>query len=104
MTTKDETDLPPGRHLIKQVIPPVAAAIEEFVERVANGGAGRKPTAVRLLAQIDDAEVATYLVVRTVVNAVAQGLPIHKGANEISDALVHHIEMTQFTAAIQAGR
>lgn len=91
-SASEEAELPPGRQLLRQVVPPVAAALVEFLNRVASGGAGRRPGAVKILERVEP-EAAAYLAARVVVNSAALGHALQTTAFEVADALVHHIEM-----------
>lgn len=46
----EESELPPGRQLLKLTIMPTAAAMAEFCARIEGGGAGRRPAAYKLLS------------------------------------------------------
>lgn len=91
-SASEEAELPPGRQLIRQVVPPVAAGVAEFLSRVSSGGAGRRPGAVKILERVEP-EVAAYLAARVVVNSAVLGHALQTTAFEVADALVHHIEM-----------
>lgn len=90
--THEEAELPPGRQLVKLTVEPVAAALREFIERVGNGGAGRRPAAFKLLSQVDPEEAA-YLAARIVVNAPAVRRTAQATAMLIADSIIHHLEM-----------
>lgn len=89
----EEAELPPGRQLIRQVIPPTVEALEEFLARMNRAGAGRRHVAAKLLSQVES-EAAAYLAARIVVNGAVLGNAVQTVAFEIADAIVHHIEMT----------
>ena len=101
-SVSEEGELPPGRQLIRQVVPPVAEAIREFVDRVAEGGAGRRPAAFKILAFVEP-EVAAYLAARVVVNGAVFSHAVQTTAFAVADALVHHIEMNQLKDANRKG-
>ncbi|QOC54168.1 DNA-directed RNA polymerase [Caulobacter vibrioides] len=90
----EEAELPPGRQLLKLALEPAAAAFTEFVERVGQGGAGRRPRAYRVLSMIG-AQEAAYLTGRVVVNAAASRLPLTTTAYAVAASLIEHIEMAQ---------
>lgn len=92
-STEEEAQLPPGRKLLKLALEPTAEALREFVDRVAHGGAGRRPVAYRILSQIG-AEEAAYLTGRVVVNAAASGLSSTATAFAIAASIIEHVEMT----------
>lgn len=89
---EDEADLPPGRQLLKLTIDPVATALYEFVDRVNNGGAGRRPIAAKVLALGNPQEVA-YLIGRVVVSASVVQLSAQATAFQVADAIIDHAEM-----------
>lgn len=91
-STKEEAELPPGKRLMKLAIEPTAAALREFVERVEAGGAGRRPVAYRLLAEIGPQEAA-YLTARVVVNAGASRLSVTTTAFAVAASIIEHVEM-----------
>jgi DNA-directed RNA polymerase len=88
----EEAELPPGRQLLKLVVPPMAAGIREFVDRIANQGAGRRHLAYKALALMEP-EAAAYLSARVIVNSTANGQTAQATAFSVAEALAHHIEM-----------
>lgn len=99
---EEEADLPPGRQLLKMAIEPVASAIHEFVERVNNGGAGRRPVAAKVLALGKPEEIA-YLIGRVVVSASAVQLSLQAAAFQVADAIIDHAEMLRLKSANKKG-
>ncbi|WP_158285811.1 MULTISPECIES: DNA-directed RNA polymerase [unclassified Caulobacter] len=98
----EEAELPPGRQLLKLALEPAAAAITEFLDRVREGGAGRRPKAYRVLC-LAGAQEAAYLTGRVVVNAAASRLPVTTTAYAVAASIIEHIEMVQLKAANKAG-
>lgn len=101
-TTSEEAELPPGRALLKLTVEPVAEAIREFVHRVENGGAGRRPIAAKVLAWVEPEEAA-YLTGRVIVNAAVMDASFQAAAFEVAEALTHHAEMVRLKRANKAG-
>lgn len=98
----EEAELPPGRQLIKLAVEPTAAALREFIERVGSGGAGRRPSAYKLLSQVDPEE-ASYLSARVMVNSVVIHATAQATAFKIAEALTHHIEMKNLRESNKPG-
>ncbi|WP_304274712.1 DNA-directed RNA polymerase [Caulobacter segnis] len=101
-TVEEEAELPPGRQLLKQTIKPLSTALYEWVERIRNGGAGRRPGGFNLLSQVKPDEAA-YLIARIAVNAAANRLTATATAFQISNALIDHIEMLNLKRANKKG-
>ncbi|TAJ37535.1 MAG: T3/T7 RNA polymerase [Brevundimonas sp.] len=101
-TQNEEAELPPGRTLLKLTVEPVAQAIQEFVERINSGGAGRRPIASKVLGMVEPEEAA-YLTGRVVVNAAVMDASLQAAAFEVAEALVHHAEMRAMRQANKAG-
>ena len=59
-----------GRQIIRQLVLPVAGAIEAFMVAAATGGAGRRHTAVKYLVD-HDPKVLAYMTVRGAINTVS---------------------------------
>lgn len=96
--SKEESDLPPGRQLLRQCVVPVAAAIRAFVADVDQGKAVRQPGTARLLGLIG-AEEAAFLAVRVLINGIAEQQLMTQAAIAVADAIVDHIEMRDFKKA-----
>lgn len=101
-TPTEEAELPPGRALLKLTVEPVGVAITEFVDRVMNGGAGRRPIAAKVLAMVEPEEAA-YLTGRVVVNAAVMDASLQAAAFEVAEALAHHAEMRRLREANKKG-
>lgn len=71
---------------------PTAAALREFIERVGSGGAGRRPSAYKILSQVDPEEAA-YLAARAIVNGAVLQRTVQATAFKIAETLTHQIEM-----------
>ncbi|MFN3582810.1 DNA-directed RNA polymerase [Phenylobacterium sp.] len=99
---EDEADLPPGRQLLKLTIEPVASALHEFIQRVAHGGAGRRPAAAKILGLGRPEEVA-YLIGRVVVSSAAVQLSAQATAFQVADAIIDHAEMLRLKDANKEG-
>lgn len=93
----EEARMAPGKALIAKVVAPLSAAIKEFTDRIANGRAGHRPAAAKLLSMVDP-EAAAWLSLRIATNALLTGSTVQAMASQIGTALVDHVEMTQFTA------
>lgn len=90
--THEEAELPPGKQLLKLAVEPTATAIKEFVDRVSSGGAGRRPSALKLLSLVEPEEAA-YLAARIIVNGATLQQTAQSAAFKIAEALIHHVEM-----------
>lgn len=95
---KEESDLIPGRHLVRQSVLPVADAIRSYIEDVDAGRATRNPGCATLLKRLG-AEEAAFLAIRVMLNACGEQAAMTTTAIAISDALVDHIEMRDFKKA-----
>lgn len=91
-SVEEEADLPPGRQLLKLVIVPTAEAIREWVARIEGGGAGRRHTALRILAAAGPEEVA-YLTGRVVMNSAVSQLTLTATAFAVAASIIEHVEM-----------
>lgn len=89
---RGETDLAPGKALLKDTIEPIAEAIEEFLVEAGAGKAGRKHVALPYLANVDPLQAA-YLTARQAINGASSGLTLAAIAFNIGDALHEHLEM-----------
>lgn len=98
----EEAELPPGRQLLKLAIEPTAAALREFLARIGEGGAGRRPSAAKVLSLIEPEEAA-YLAVRQIVNASAIRATAQAAAMDVATSLLHHIEMRNLKEANSKG-
>ena len=77
-TVSEEANLPPGQHLLKACVEPVAARINEFLAEVCSGKAGRRHNAADFLLLTDPEEIA-YLTTRVMVNSsIAQRFQRHQ--------------------------
>ncbi len=101
-SANEEAELPPGRQLLKLAVEPTAAALRDFLTRINSGGAGRRPSAAKLLS-LADPEEAAYLAVRVVVNHAVLQSTAQAAAMKIATALIDHVEMTHLRQANKAG-
>ena len=69
---KEESDLAPGKSLLRHNVEAVATAIEAFMADAESGKAGRKHVAYPYLLHIDPLQAA-YLALRRVINGASKG-------------------------------
>lgn len=101
-STEEEAEMPPGRQLLRLTVIPVAAALVDYLNRLAAGGSGRKPESLAILTAVPPPEAA-YLACRVIVNSAGIGQSLQATAFAVSTALCHHIEMTGLKRANKAG-
>ncbi|RVU03582.1 T3/T7 RNA polymerase [Novosphingobium umbonatum] len=101
-SVSEETALPPGKMLLKQCIEPVEQAVAEWCAQIANGGAGRRHGAFRLLNACLPDQVA-YLTARVVINSVSSRLGLTATAFAVAAALIEHIEMVRLKETNKKG-
>lgn len=80
----------PETHLIRVYIEPVAAGISKFIDGTFRGP-GRHSTAARVLATMDDPEVAALIAVKTVLDMIPKRRTVQTVATAIGHALEQHI-------------
>lgn len=94
-TADEEANLPPGQHLLKACVEPVALAIREFLEQACSGKAGRRHNAADFLLLSEPEEVA-YLTARVMINSsIAQSL-LQTVSIQAADALIENLEFKAF--------
>lgn len=93
----EEATLPPGKQLLKRTIEPVAAAIDAFLDDAANGTAGRRHSAVNVLALLDPIQAA-YITARCVINGATRQVSALSVAINIANAIKDHIDFTNLSA------
>ena len=98
----EEANLPPGRMLVKTLVEPVAAAIEELKAEAHNGKAGRRHDAVPYITLLDADEVA-YLTVRVMVNLSIARSTFQTVAVRVADALIESLEFRTFRECNRVG-
>ena len=94
---KEETELAPGKALLKQNVEPVAEAIEAFVDAAVAGKAVHKYASVPYLVHIEPLQAA-YLALRHCINGASAGLTFTATARHIGDAVQEHLEMSKMAA------
>jgi DNA-directed RNA polymerase len=92
-----ETDLAPGKTLLKEYVQPVADALTEFVDAIASGKAGRRGVAAQYLVHIEPLQAA-YLALRFAINGASAGLTFAATSRHIGDAIQEHLEMVAMAA------
>lgn len=99
-TKKEESDLPPGKELVKRAVEPTAAAIEEMIEKVESGKAGRgKPAAVTAYLTQLQAEPVAYITARACINAAANSSRVPKTAMSIATLIEEHYQFDELREA-----
>ena len=93
----DLTSVQPGIALMKRSIPPVAALVEEFVEKCKAGRAGKSAAVGYFLAQFD-ADVVAYMAVRKIVAGIVQRVPLTRLAGAIGRYLEDAINFDKLRA------
>lgn len=98
----DEASLPPGRALLRRTLQPTIQAIRNFMESAASGRAGRRHTALKLLAGAEP-EALAYLTLRCAIQAGAQHLRLQRAALMVASAVMDHLQARRFEEANPAG-
>lgn len=98
----EESNLPPGKRLLKILIDPTAEAIEEFLAQSAKRTAGRGHSAAPFLMLGDSKEMA-YLTARVVINHSVNQSTLQVTALAVADAIVENLEYTAFHLANKIG-
>jgi len=91
----EEANLPPGTHLLKATVKPVAEAIEAFLSEACERKAGRLHRAVDFLLLAEPQEVA-YLATRVMVNLCMSQSLLQTVAIKVTDALIENLEFKSF--------
>lgn len=89
---RGESDMAPGKALLKQYVEPLAEAIGKFVEDTVAGKAVHKSASAKYLAHIDHTQAA-YLGLRFALNGASSGKTFLNIALNIGTALQEHLEM-----------
>jgi len=89
---RGETDLAPGKTLLKRYVEPVAEALAEFLDATAAGKAVHKSVSAQYLVHIDPLQAA-YLALRFGINGASAGKTFTNVALNIGDAIQEHLEM-----------
>lgn len=92
--TKEETDLTPGKALLKRALTPVVAAIEAFIEKARTAKAGRRHSALNHLEAIAP-EHAAYIAVRTAINSASLNRPLQQCLLGIAQGIEDHLNFTR---------
>lgn len=87
---EEEANLPPGRQLLKIIIDPLAARIEEEQEARARSAAGRSAKALPMLHLMMPEEVA-YITARHAVNSCNRRLGLQSVARDLAELLRDHL-------------
>jgi DNA-directed RNA polymerase len=101
-STTEEADLATGKQLLRRVVPPLAAAIADFVETAGSGKAGRRHTAYAFLVDLDPEAIA-YLAARRIVNALVKQDPLTRVAMAIATSIEDNIRLDEFAAGEHKG-
>lgn len=91
-TDKGESELAPGKTLLKQYVDPVAKALEEFIDATVAGKAVHKSASAKYLVHIDPLQAA-YLALRFAVNGASEGQTFLTICRSIGSAIHEHLEM-----------
>ena len=59
-----------GKNVMRHITAPFEAAVEQWVTEVTSGGAGRKPSALRLVKNFNDIPAMTFLFTKSIINMV----------------------------------
>ena len=87
-----ESDLAPGKTLLKQYVEPVGQALTEFLDATIAGKAVHKSASAKYLVHIDPLQAA-YLALRFAINGASAGLTFVAVARHIGDAIQEHLDM-----------
>lgn len=98
MDRGDAAETPAGIRLAKQAIDPVSKALSEFIQAAFSGGAGRRHTAARMLADVDP-DLAAFVAVRAVLSLAAKSAPLVSVAMALANRLELEILADKFEAA-----
>ena len=98
---KEETDLVPGKQLMRRVLPRLSEAITEWIEDSASGKAGRKHRAYHYLLNFE-ADVVAYITARSAINAMARQDKFTKVATTIAGLLEDHARLEEFASGDDA--
>lgn len=91
-----ESDMAPGKALLKQYVEPVAKALTEFIDATVAGKAVHKSASAKYLAHIDPLQAA-YLALRFAINGASSGLTFAVIARHIGDAVQEHLDMEKMS-------
>lgn len=86
----EEANLPPGRHLLRQIVRPTADAIRAALKASSQGQAGRSFKAVSMLTLMEPEAVA-YLTARCAINAAAKRMGMAPLSGHVAEALRDHL-------------
>lgn len=98
----DEASLPPARRLLRKFLAPTTEAIREFFASATSGRAGRRHSAIKLLAGARPEPLA-YLTLRSAINSGAQQLRLQTAAINVANVVMHHLQAEAFEEANPAG-
>ena len=88
----DESDTGPGKKLLKQLMGPLAEAIQEFQNKGLSGKPGRDIGKAKFLLQFDPVMVA-FVTARTAIQSVDQRIQVQSVALQISQLLEDTVHM-----------
>jgi DNA-directed RNA polymerase len=91
-----EADTLPGRRLLKKAIEPTALLIEKFIERAAEGKAGRKHAALPYITKLAP-EQAAYLTARAAINGASSAKNLQHVALNIANMIQEHLNIVRLT-------
>lgn len=98
----DEASLPPNKRLLRKFLLPTSEAIREFFVNASSGRAGRRHSAIKLLAKAKPEPLA-YLTLRSAINSSAQQLRLQAAAINVANVVMHHLEADAFEEVNPAG-
>lgn len=98
----DEAALPPGRMLLRKALRPTIEAVSGFLGAASSGGAGRRHSAVKLLAGVQPEPLA-YLTLRSAIQSGVTQDRLQRAAIKVANAIIGHIEAEAFERSNPAG-
>ena len=89
---EEESNLPPGQHLLRLIVPPTAEVIRQTLEATSKGSAGRGHKAMSLLLLVKP-EVVAYVTARVAVNSIGRkGYGMKQTAIEVAEAVRDEVD------------
>jgi DNA-directed RNA polymerase len=99
---EEESNLPPGRQLLKTIIGPSVEAIEAFIAAACSGKAGRRHNVVDFMLLSEPHELA-YLASRCLVNATSSHTTLQNCAVSVANAVIENVEYKAFAEINRKG-
>jgi DNA-directed RNA polymerase len=86
-----------GKRLLRGLVEPMTAAIEQFVEEAVSGGAGRRHTALKYVVLLET-EVVAFLVLKTVLDSITKNETLQRCAIRVAGAMQDELRLRRFKA------